>query len=415
RQGAFALAQWGQVNRNFQVLNSHYKDECEYYITYKVLTIIKKYNYYQKKYGTLNKLIELSSVSQPDDTNAKAEIAFENIVTDLFKDIKNDRSHITLKLKQAIFYLKYTELQYALTNSMLKKSSPIPLDDYNKIATRIFNIATDEIQSIAELLPPAIFSLDFHLNDKDKSSFGRASSGEYQIVSVLSSILYHIRNIDSIQEEGNKYNYVTVILDEIELYFHPNMQRLFIKKLLDALSKLDNDLYGIHILLATHSPFILSDLQQQKILKLKKGTVEFSENGYDSFAANIHDLLADEFFLSDGYMGAFAKEKIETAINILNYLIAKRKGIKQEMELYQNNLNYFRYWDNKPEGWDIELEKANVYELIKVIGEPIIKEKLNTMYQAAFPDSTTNDANRNRAREDILQIMREHNLRPEDF
>ncbi|PSK89889.1 AAA family ATPase [Taibaiella chishuiensis] len=392
--------------------NNRYREECEHYIAYKVLTIVDRYSRYTQKYlDFFNSLYGLNAVLDGKERPTN-EIVHSTIET-LLQDIKNDRSHITLKLKQTVFYLKYPKLGSMLIESLSNRSVPIPLDDYNKIITDIFNIATDEIQSLAELLPPPIFKLDFHLNDKDKSSFDKASSGEYQIVSVLSSILYHIRNIDSIQEEESKYNYVTVLLDEIELYFHPNMQRLFIKKLLDVLSKLDNQLYGIHILLATHSPFILSDLQQQKILKLKKGTVVFFENGYNSFAANIHDLLADEFFLSEGYIGAFAKEKIEVAINVLNYLRAKRKGIKQEMDTYRKNLENYRYWDGKPEGWDIEQEKANIHQLIEIIGEPVIKEKLYAMYRAAFPNDIT--ANRNKAKEDILRIMTEHNLKPEDF
>ncbi|WP_343669060.1 AAA family ATPase [Chitinophaga sp.] len=391
-----------------------YKTECEYYIAYKALTIIDRYTYYLKEYNGLHRLIELSSVSQPANVNEQAEIAFEERIGEFFNDIKNDNSHVTLKLKQTIYYLKHPQLQTIVTQSIKNKITVIQLDEYNKIATDIIN-TNDEIQSIAELLPPAIFNLDFHLNDESKSSFSKASSGEYQIVSVLSSILYHIRNIDSIQDDENKYNYVTILLDEIELYFHPNMQRLFIKKLLHALSKLDSGLYGIHILLATHSPFILSDLQQQKILKLKKGKVESSENGYNSFAANIHDLLADEFFLNDGFMGAFAKEKIEITINILNYLIAKGKGLKDEMKLYKNNLEMLDYWTGKPQGWDVELEKSNISQLIDIIGEPLIKDKLNAMYRIAFPDDTISDVEKYKAREDILRIMKEYNLKTEDL
>ena len=90
---------------------------------------------------------------------------------------------------------------------------------------------------------------------------------------------------------------------------------------------------GSTILLATHSPFILSDIQEHKTLKLNNGKIVQSDNSYNTFAANIHDLLADEFFLEDGYMGAFAKRQIEIAINLLSFMIV-------ENDLKKNNGNF---------------------------------------------------------------------------
>ncbi len=152
-------------------------------------------------------------------------------------------------------------------------------------------------------MPPAIFKIEFYLDDPDQSNFSQASSGEYQLMSVLSSILYHIRNIDSVDNQYS-YRYIAIILDEVELYFHPNMQRNFIRKLILALSKLECNIWSMHILFATHSPFILSDIVQQKILKISNGEVHKIDNNYNSFAANIHDLLADEFFFRNRKYGS---------------------------------------------------------------------------------------------------------------
>ena len=49
-------------------------------------------------------------------------------------------------------------------------------------------------------------------------------------------------------------------------------------------------------------------------MKLKEGKPE-SNNIVNSFAANIYDLLKDEFFLRDGTIGAFASNKISEILS----------------------------------------------------------------------------------------------------
>jgi predicted ATPase len=386
-----------------------YKKELDYYIVNKLLTIVNRYDRYRIEYKeAIDNLIRDNIASTIEGMDRILEIAFEDKIQDLLSHIKEDSSHITLKLKQSIYYLKYPLLQKFI-NEAIKNNKLIELDEYNKFIEKIINSnPKDNLSNVAELLPPPIFELDFYLDDKDRSSFSKASSGEYQLVSVLSSILYHIRNIDSVDKTG-KYNYITVLLDEIELYFHPNMQRFFIRKLLEALSKLDNELYGIHVLFATHSPFILSDIQERKILKLKNGSIEQRENRYNSFAANIHDLLADEFFLGEGYMGAFAQKQIESAINLLNYTkayielrdlpknrdkisrnehIFLQRKLQNEIELYKEKLTVLGYWNNRKMATELDtksLQKA-LYQLIEIIGEPLIQENLRNMYRITFPD-----------------------------
>lgn len=412
-------------------LNLPYKKNIDYYIVSKLLTIVDRYNKYRNKYKEgVDDLIDYYSDNQTESDERK--IKFDYLLEELLQDIKGDKSHITSKIKQAIYYLKYPSLQKELTDAISTKST-IALDRYKQITDKIINSELEEFLTTAELLPPAIFMLDFYLDDKDQSSFSKASSGEFQLVSVLSSVLYHLRNISSIDED-KRYRYVAILLDEIELYFHPNMQRFFIKKLLEALSKMQNELYGIQILLATHSPFILSDIQQQKILKLKNGTIEQNENGYNTFAANIHDLLADEFFLEEGNMGAFAQKQIETAINLLNYInvynelkvqakSTKSRGDKEheflrlklenELYIYKEKLVSLRYWNSNrtPENLNIESEQRTLRQLIDIIGEPLIKEKLGDMYRTTFANNIESEASkRNEVKQNILNLMRENNI-----
>lgn len=414
-------------------VSTKYNTSVEYYIVNKLFTITSRYKQFSDKYKEgLNNLVKYNIASMIEAMDFELEMALNNLIKNLLNDIKDSKSHITLKLIQAINYLKYPALRKFL-NAAIENRSLIDLDKYKLLIDKIISDEQEYDLTVPELLPPAIFKLDFYLEDFNKSSLSKASSGEYQLVSVLSSILYHLRNIDSNNGE-NRYNYITVLLDEIELYFHPNMQRLFIRKLLEALDKLENDFYGIHILFATHSPFILSDIQQQKILKLRNGEVEKNVDAYNTFAANMHDLLADDFFLEEGYMGAFAQKEIEQAINILNYIISENElinvslntkqipvkvlnALKQkydsEKSLFVERLRMLGYWNEKrtPENWNKETVKQQIVELIEMIGEPLIKEKLTKMFNTAYEDNSLNiTSRRDKVKNKILRLMSENKI-----
>ena len=49
----------------------------------------------------------------------------------------------------------------------------------------------------------------------------------------------------------------------------------------------------------------------------KTTVLEGKDRPQKSFGANIHDLLADSFFIGDGLIGDFAKEKINETIEEL--------------------------------------------------------------------------------------------------
>ena len=138
--------------------------------------------------------------------------------------------------------------------------------------------------------------------------------GVYIIRSYISTINYHIRNVASNKDE---YKSINIILDEVELYFHPEFQRIFIYKMINSIKGLNlGEKYSINILFLTHSPFILSDIPSNNILRLDEGEPLPEES--QTFGANIHDLLANDFFLTNGFMGEFAKGYIMTLIEKVN-------------------------------------------------------------------------------------------------
>ena len=86
---------------------------------------------------------------------------------------------------------------------------------------------------------------------------------------------------------------------------------------------------SLNILIATHSPFILSDIPQSNILYLNKGHECNSEIEVNPFGANINEILHQSFFLRDSFIGAFAQRKIDNVVQ----MVRKSKDEKQLTDL----------------------------------------------------------------------------------
>jgi len=325
KQGNDELPNFTEIIRDNCIL---YNKIAKVYICYKVKSIADTYQTYNEYKS------ELSNVN------------FLNLLI-------NDKSHITFKLHQALNFLKYNSV---------KKINLVSIKD---ISSNIRNIKADnsELKTI-ELIPPAFFDIDI-LMDDDKS-FNLLSSGEKQKIYATSSIIYHLQNIESVHRGNSnniKYKYVNLILDEIELYFHPDMQRTFISDLLNAIERngaLDN-IVGLNIVLVTHSPFILSDILKSQTLYLTGDTNE-EKDFRDTFGANIHTLLDDSFFMENGLMGEYSKTIIEDIITDLNKHRNKTKILDK-------------------------LEKNSIKQIISNIGEPFLKKKIFDMYFSLFDEN----------------------------
>jgi hypothetical protein len=300
--------------------------------------------------------------------------------------LNKDESHITKKIHQT---LKYLKLVYG--NPTTTWENPIT-DISHRIDTTTFkNWLTTNNKHHHKLAPnklmefaiPGFFNVDYQLHSIDKKSLkiSELSSGEQQMLFNINTVVYHLLNLQSVfsktpAEETNKnriaYKNVAIILDEIELYYHPDMQRMLVKNLLDALEavkvKQDLGIESINICFLTHSPFILSDIPKSHILHLEtneagKSIVKKLET--ETFGANIHDLLANDFFLKDGFMGEFAKEKIQDLIHFLTY--------KKDKENSDLNKKAKREWT--------ETESK---QLINLIGEEVLRNSLLSLHNKRF-------------------------------
>ena len=173
--------------------------------------------------------------------------------------------------------------------------------------------------------------------------------------------------------EKINYNKINIILEEIELYFHPDFQRRYINLLIEGLERLELKNLSLNFIFVTHSPFILSDIPSTNVMYLNvlEGQSTQITDNKKSFGANIHELLGDNFFFNTNevYIGEFAKKKIDKSIEWLRSI----QDEKLKMEKSQKNIFS-----------ELAEEKEVRKELIEIIDEPIIKAKLLEMYAEAF-------------------------------
>ncbi|MDD2905690.1 MAG: hypothetical protein PHC74_05280 [Sulfurimonas sp.] len=311
--------------RNDNFSSYTFEDKVHLYVLKKLVSIVIRYEKYQDYFNTQTS-------------------TFQNLQA-CVNEIYEDKSHICYKLKQALYFLRFdTLIQKVETEQQFN------IEELSKRIEEFKEKHTAEELTTNELIAPAFFDVEIIL--ENNINFNTLSSGEKQKIYSVNSILYHLNNINSVDEKSTKYGYVNIILDEIELYFHPELQRQYLKHLRHAISKADtNKILAINILFVTHSPFILSDIPDTKILFLDKkndsiNAKSLSVEGVKTFGANIHELLINGFFMQNS-IGEFALETIKEIVNFYDAVIRTDKTkILSLQEKYQEKKQRFHFIQN---------------------------------------------------------------------
>lgn len=305
------------------------RDAC-LYIVYKVLSIASKY----PAYFEFEVFGSIESYFQNTD-----DIRTPKLLTALLDTIEKDRSHITLKYRQAKKFLMLVERDPMALTWM---SGTFTYDRYINalVGNKVLEKPPKNMQDILESLPPAFFTIDIMLVKKDAEkgiNLRHMSSGERQFLFTSSTFTYHLLNLKSVHESKRvRYRCMNLVLDEVEICFHPEYQRKFIKKLIDLLIKLKlNYRCSLNIILATHSPFVLSDVPRQNILYLENGDCVNDKIDVNPYAANVNDILHQSFFLKDSFMGEFALMRMRQLMEEVENFGKRKKNGRSEAELQQ--------------------------------------------------------------------------------
>lgn len=283
-----------------------------------------------------------------DDTNALCQSLKQN-------------SHITLKIRQTICFINIWK------NLSEAEKCIFTTRAFDNIEYAKYNGTLSELDDIMETLPPPFFNPTIYMDLKDDGGNGGCvdlsdiSSGQLQFVHTMSNIAYHIENLLSVKEEKRvKYRYVNIMMDEIEMCYHPEYQRTFVYEIVGMIKRLRIDeRCAVNILMSTHSPFVLSDIPQSNVLYIDKGKDVGCEMDINTFAANVNELLNKSFFLSNGFMGEFAKEKIESLVAYLS-----------------NKDCNDGYWSEK-----------KAFGIINLVGDEVVRYQLKKLYHKRFGDN----------------------------
>lgn len=188
------------------------------------------------------------------------------------------------------------------------------------------------------------------------------SSGEYQYAKVW-GILEEYGVKAKVLRKGEKFSEARqpdfiLLLDEPENYMHPEMCRTFIHDL-NNLLKQRNPMSSFQVILSTHSPFMLSDVLANQIIKMDyddKGLCVISHAEKPTYAANIHSIMADSFFLKytiGDQARLFLTEKFELFKNM-----QKRRGNLSDTD---------------------KCEIAKMQELLPSIGDELIRHIMSSI------------------------------------
>ena len=170
----------------------------------------------------------------------------------------------------------------------------------------------------------------FLKKDNELINYFYLSSGEKTLISYFANIVNSIYKFKPLKDKT-----FIILIDEVELHLHPEWQRRFINYMNNFFR--ENKLnVKYQFIIATHSPFILSDIVDEQIIYIK----EKSDLKINTFGANIYDIFEKGFFLENS-IGKYSEEMIKVIDLILSFYHGLKLAKKNENNIFplRNLLN----------------------------------------------------------------------------
>lgn len=372
-----------------------YRNQAINYLVYKTLKIACTYDEYRKfRYRYIVQ-------EEPFDEKSFQELVQMTIA---------NNSHVANKLYRTIAYLIWDI--YEIPEGSKDKPKKISIDDINKKWRAVFHERRIELAVNIESsliteasIPPPFFDTAIgleELNTGEYVPFEYLSSGEKQQAYSISALVYHLKNLDSVSDDNSSseraaYPYIQLILEEVELYYHPELQRQLIKNILDGIKQANlRHIKWISICIVTHSPFVLSDIPSNNVLALRKDGDEVSK--IPCFASNIHEMLKLSFFLKHGTAGDLATwttTRIAKCLRIHRWIneiepapafFTSLQDIPEEYTFIEKYKTLSTLLQFSKEGFQYVYSPEVLLSQINLIGEPVIRRVLLDDYKRTFPE-----------------------------
>ena len=292
-------------------------------------------------------------------TNIKTQTILQHRFKDFpaedVTNFQNDNAEALIQLivrffdKQDIFktniFIELIEIAFQVINS-----ENVTFRNANNLLTAELSLSSQVIERIFSILSnaqqiPENKTILKPLSDFFSFDWSNFSSGEKMFLDLFS-------RLHSLKSRLSKTrDPILLIIDEGEIGFHPSWQLKYTENLVKFLNKLLPD-NTFQILLATHSPLVMSDFPKERahlLWRNPESGLREKINSIGTFAQNTSELLANDFFVENSLIGNLAKHYIDDIISNISNLVS---------------------------GQVMPKEVGAIYRRIELIDEPIIKQLL---------------------------------------
>ncbi|WP_318472130.1 AAA family ATPase [Photobacterium leiognathi] len=249
----------------------------------------------------------------------------ENNISNILSSVRSDSgssnskdmSYIDLDAK--LIYFQFNNIKNILMNiaylisDAIKKGSMYTVDE---LSTFDANLIIKLTTSISVL--PSLMLSNF------KYGWNGFSTGEFAKLNIFSELYNYIHD-----QKNNDIKNHLIIMDEVDLYLHPDWQRTFFSELIEFV-KVEFPEDTVQIILSTHSPIIISDFLPEDIVSLERSNGKTILVESFGFASNITDLYIEGMHLSSTF-GEHSKKAINQLLTHANM----GKLTKQDLLLIQ--------------------------------------------------------------------------------
>lgn len=298
-----------------------YQDIKHYY--YQKISIILKHSYSENL--TLKKILDL-------------EMAFEKFLRDA-----------------ANYQIRY---RYQEDNLMIELSKESDLESVDFFFKYVLDEDMHKILNMEESTIGSFFGVEIHW----------FSDGERENLALFTSI------DEQISMYPKKKQYI-LLFDEIERSMHPDLCRRLVTELIEFLSQYPGKQF--QIIIASHSPFIASDMLQENVVCLSRNgeKSEVKRMGDKPFAQNIHTILKSQFFL-DSFLGEYACRCVNVMLKCFKCTSGEKIiPILNEFLMSEDSMDSAKRISSLGDA------KGFIEFMKDAIGEPLIRNELSRLWK----------------------------------
>ncbi len=227
-------------------------------------------------------------------------------------DIPKDK--LNINFLQHIVNLK-AERSFARDDNEIELIEQID-DWFNKFENMLKEIFTDD--SLFLKFDRKNYNFFIHRSNREPFDFNSLSAGYSAIIDIITEIILKIElfEVKSFDYEG------IVLIDEVENHLHVELQK-------NIMPLLTSFFPNIQFIVTTHSPFVLSSIENSVIYDLERK--EFS-NG-DRFVNGSYSNIVKNYFEVDSEYSHILEEKISRYEELINIFEKEDITIEDEKEL----------------------------------------------------------------------------------